>query len=33
MVRTPVASSALASVGYDPSTQTLEVEFRSGRVY
>jgi hypothetical protein len=28
-----VASSAIASVRYDPATQILEVEFHSGRVY
>lgn len=33
MERIRVSSSNLASVGYDPSTQTLEVEFRDGSVY
>lgn len=33
MIRSPVKSSNLAAVGYDPSTQTLEVEFSSGKVY
>ncbi len=33
MDRVTVKSTAVASVGYDPSTHTLEVEFRSGRVY
>lgn len=33
MQRDPVSSSNLASVGYDPTTYTLEVEFNSGRVY
>jgi hypothetical protein len=33
MKRTPVSSSSLASVGYDPATQTLEVEFVHGAVY
>lgn len=34
MIRTPVVSSNLASVGYDPNTKTLEIEFKiSGRVY
>lgn len=33
MQRTPVRSSNVASVGYDPNTQTLEVEFHSGDVY
>ncbi len=31
--RTPVASESIASIGYDADTATLEVEFRSGRVY
>lgn len=31
--RRPVASSAIASVGYDPGSETLELEFRSGSVY
>ncbi len=33
MKRVPVQSSSLASVGYDPATCTLEVEFHSGGVY
>lgn len=33
MNRVPVTSSNLASVAYDPSTETLEIEFRSGSVY
>jgi hypothetical protein len=33
MQRTPVSSSALASVGYDTRKRQLEVEFTSGRVY
>lgn len=33
MNRTPVTSSNVASVGYDPKTMTLEVEFHSGFVY
>ena len=33
MMRTPVASSALASIGYDPRTLTLEVEFTNGSVH
>ena len=33
MRREPVASSNVASIGYDPGSQTLEVEFHSGRVY
>ncbi|TDD66606.1 KTSC domain-containing protein [Jiangella aurantiaca] len=31
--RWPVSSSALRSVGYDPQTWTLEVEWASGVVY
>lgn len=33
MQRQPVTSSAIASVGYDRSRRTLEVEFVSGSVY
>jgi hypothetical protein len=33
MDRKPVESAALASVGYDPATAELEVEFRTGRIY
>ncbi len=33
MNRTPVVSSSVASVGYDPKTQTLEVEFHNGTLY
>lgn len=33
MERIPVASSVIASVGYDATAQTLEVEFTSGSVY
>lgn len=33
MKREPVQSSALASIGYDAETRTLEVEFSSGTVY
>ena len=33
MPRLPVESSSLASVGYEPGTQRLEVEFRHGAVY
>lgn len=31
--RTPIASRVLLSAGYDPATQTLELEFASGRLY
>ena len=33
MERTPVTSSTLKSVGYDPDTQTLEIEFNHGGIY
>ncbi|MGI6098892.1 MAG: KTSC domain-containing protein [Kiritimatiellia bacterium] len=33
MNRTPVTSSSIAAVGYDPSTMTLEIEFKHGAVY
>lgn len=33
MERQTVSSSNLAAVGYDPMTQTLEVEFHGGRIY
>jgi hypothetical protein len=33
MDRLPVDSEAIASFGYDPEEQVLEVEFVSGRVY
>ncbi|HYG62703.1 MAG TPA: KTSC domain-containing protein [Thermoanaerobaculia bacterium] len=33
MHRKPVESSAVSSVGYDPRSEVLEVEFRSGAVY
>ena len=33
MVRHQVASSNIESIGYDPATQILEVEFMSGWVY
>lgn len=33
MKRTAVESSNIASIGYDPATQILEVEFKSGGVY
>jgi hypothetical protein len=31
--RTPVQSSNVAAVGYDPASSTLEVEFLNGGVY
>ena len=33
MDRTPVSSSSMAEVGYDSSTETLEVLFHGGNVY
>lgn len=33
MDRTPLQSSAVVSAGYDAGTQTLELEFSSGRIY
>lgn len=33
MYRTPVASSNIRSIGYDPTSSILEVEFTSGGVY
>lgn len=33
MERIPVASTNVASIGYEVETQTLEVEFRNGSVY
>lgn len=33
MDREPVSSSSLASVGYDPVSEILEIEFNNGRVY
>lgn len=33
MTRTPVESSQLKSVGYDPETQTMEIEFHMNLIY
>lgn len=33
MDRVPVSSSNLASIGYEPDTETLEVEFKSSGIY
>lgn len=33
MERQSVSSSTLASVGYEPSSETLEIEFTNGSVY
>ncbi len=33
MRRTPVRSTVIAAIGYDPETAELEIQFRSGDVY
>ena len=33
MIREPVASSNIISLGYDPAAETLEIEFGTGAVY
>lgn len=33
MERRPVSSSTIGSIGYDPNSQVLEVEFKNGNVY
>lgn len=33
MERTPVTSSHIAAIGYDPDSEALEIEFNSGAVY
>lgn len=33
MTRTPVNSSTIESIGYDPATQTLEVDFKGSGIY
>jgi len=33
MERKPLTSSTIASVGYDPLTHRLEIEFRNGSLY
>ncbi|MDP2629667.1 MAG: KTSC domain-containing protein [Candidatus Harrisonbacteria bacterium] len=33
MNREPIQSSDIKSIGYDPETRILEVEFHSGRIY
>ena len=33
MIRDHVASSNIASIGYDPSSETLEIEFTNGAIY
>lgn len=33
MLRDPVSSSNIASIGYDPGSETLEIEFTNGSIY
>jgi hypothetical protein len=33
ITRTPVDSSNVASLGHDPDSETMHVEFKSGKVY
>ncbi len=33
MIHTPIQSSLLASAGYDPATQTMEIRFARGGLY
>jgi len=33
MIRKPVESSNIKSIGYDPTNRTLEVEFNSGGIF
>lgn len=33
MIRDSVASTNIASIGYDPDSETLEVEFSNGSIY
>lgn len=33
MPRLPVTSSNIATIGYDPATRTMEVEFAGGGIY
>lgn len=33
MERSPVSSSSIESVGYDPNSSTLEIEFKKGGIY
>jgi hypothetical protein len=33
MDRQPVKSSKISSIGYDPKSKILEIEFHSGRIY
>ena len=33
MIRDPVSSSNIASIGYDSDSETLEIEFTNGSIY
>lgn len=33
MIRTPIQSSQIASIGYDAATKEMHIEFRGGKVY
>lgn len=33
MIRNSVASSNITSIGYDPGSETLEIEFTNGSIY
>lgn len=33
MIRDSVSSSNIASIGYDPDSETLEIEFTNGSIY
>jgi len=33
MIRNPIVSSNITSIGYDPDSETLEVEFTNGSIY
>jgi len=33
MIRQPVSSTNIRSIGYDPESKTLEIEFHSGGIY
>jgi hypothetical protein len=33
MERVPVSSSNIVAIGYDPDSQTLEIEFKGGALY
>lgn len=33
MIRNPIPSSTIASIGYDSDSETLEIEFTNGSIY